>query len=288
MSAAPLESRVVVSDVELAVFEWPGDEPAVFFCHATGFHARIWNQVIANLPGRRCVAFDARGHGQSSKPAPPYPWRRFGEDVAALTESLGLAGVVGVGHSLGGHAVTLGAALNPDAFAALLLFDPVIRANDRYSGPWKKIEFVAKRRNQWTSAGEMFERFKHRPPFDAWDRRVLRDYCEHALAVSAHSDGETFVLACSPDTEVSVYQNSTALESNIYSEVASIQVPVYVVRSGRYRDSENMMGSSPTAPNLAATFAHARDICFPEFSHLMPMESPQSTAKIISDALALL
>ena len=86
--------------------------------------------------GRRCIAFDARGHGRSSKPSPPYAWRDFGADAAALAESLQLEGAVGVGHSLGGHAITLAAALCPGAFAGLVLLDPVIRPKDRYTGPW--------------------------------------------------------------------------------------------------------------------------------------------------------
>jgi lipase len=111
MSRLPVESRVSVNSNELSVWEWPGKEPAIFFCHATGFHARIWDQVIGRLPERRCIAFDAREHGRSSKPAPPYNWRNFGADVAALAHLLALDRAIGVGHSTGGHAVTLGSTL---------------------------------------------------------------------------------------------------------------------------------------------------------------------------------
>src|SRR5215216_1345039 len=111
MAATPVRSQVAVNGVELALFEWPGAGPPLLFAHAAGFHARCWDQVIGRLPGRHCYAVDLRGHGRSSKPPPPYDWRRFGEDVAALARALGLAGALGVGHSTGGHAVTLAAAL---------------------------------------------------------------------------------------------------------------------------------------------------------------------------------
>ncbi|HEX5229300.1 MAG TPA: alpha/beta hydrolase, partial [Bryobacteraceae bacterium] len=127
MPRTPVESRVSVNGVEIAVWEWAGADPPVLLCHATGFHGRIWDEIVARLAGRRCIAFDARGHGRSSKPAPPYHWRNFGADVAALADELGLCGAVGVGHSQGGHAVTLASALRPDAFGALVLLDPVIR-----------------------------------------------------------------------------------------------------------------------------------------------------------------
>jgi lipase len=284
MARTPAESQLWVNGVQIALWEWPGDGPPVFFCHATGFHARIWDQVIAHLPDRHCLAFDARGHGRSSKPAPPYAWRSFGADVAALAESLQLSGAVGVGHSMGGHSVTLGAALQPAAFSSLVLFDPVIRAKDQYVGPWKKTDFVAKRRNQWASAQEMFERFENRPPFDSWDRQVLRAYCEYGL--TPHGDG--YVLACPPAIEASIYDGSTDIESNIHPEIATIQIPAHVIRAGLYRARAGFMGSSPTTPDLAASFARGTDTCLAGHSHFIPMESPELAAKLIADALSLL
>jgi lipase len=284
MTRAPRESRVCLRGIEIAAWEWPGEEPPVLLCHATGFHARIWDQVIAHLADRRCVAFDARGHGRSNKPAPPYAWREFGADVAVLAEFLRLTGAVGVGHSMGGHSATLAAALVPGAFSALLLLDPVIRAKDQYFGPWGKTAFVAKRRNQWASGQEMFERFENRPPFATWDRGVLRDYCEFALV----PDGDGFVLACPPAVEASIYENSTAVETNIHTEIQTIRIPVQVVRSGLYPDTANVMGTSPTMPDLAASFARGSDTYLAEHSHFIPMEAPELTAKLISDTFALL
>ena len=185
---------------------------------------------------------------------------------------------------MGGHSVTLGAALQPTAFSALVLFDPVIRAKDEYRGPWKKTAFVAKRRNRWASVQEMFERFENRPPFDSWDRQVLRDYCEYGLMPA----GQGFVLACPPEIEASIYDGSTAVESNIHPEIATIQIPVHVVRSGRYSGQADVMRMSPTAPDLAASFARGRDVLLTEHSHFIPMESPELAAKLIIDTLTLL
>jgi pimeloyl-ACP methyl ester carboxylesterase len=284
MIRVPVQSRVEVNGVEIAVWAWPGAGRPVLFCHAAGFHARAWDQVIAHLPGLHCYAFDARGHGMSSKLPPPYPWRNFGGDAAAIAELLGLKDALGVGHSLGGHAITLATALRPGAFAGLLLIDPVIRPKDQYTGPWSKAAFVAKRRNRWESREAMFESFKDRAPFNAWDRAVLRDYCEFGLL----PDGEDFVLACPPAVEAAIYEASPAVESNIYPEIAAIQVPVHVVRAGRYRDPANVMGMSPTAPDLASHFVRGRDTCLADYSHFIPMEAPELTAKLVLDALALL
>ena len=114
--------------VDLAVWDWPGPGRAIFFAHATGFHARCWDELIRALPGHRAIAVDLRGHGRSAKPEPPYGWREFGEDVAEVARLLDVRDAVGVGHSMGGHSIALAAALRPEAFSSLLLVDPTIFA----------------------------------------------------------------------------------------------------------------------------------------------------------------
>jgi lipase len=278
----PIASRVSINGVEIALWEWPGADPPILFCHATGFHARCWDQVIAHLPGRHCFALDIRGHGRSSKLLPPYQWRNFGQDVAELGAVLGLSGAIGVGHSMGGHAVALAAALRPSMFSSLVLIDPVIRSRGAYVGPWREAHFVAKRRNRWTSPQEMFDRFQNRPPFATWDQAVLRDYCEYGLL----PDGEDFVLACPPVIEASIYENSPAPASDIYSEIDTIRIPVRVIRAGKIVDPSDVMGRSPTPPELASSFAQGTDICVAEYSHFIPMEAPEFTAKLIAESMA--
>src|SRR5260370_28049355 len=190
-----------------------------------GVHWGCGGKVSAYLGGSDGYALDFRGHGQSTKLPPPYPWRNFGQDLAEVAASLDLSLAIGVGHSMGGYSVTLAAALRPAAFSALVLIDPVIRSRGTYTARWAEAQFAAKRRNQWSSPQEMFERFKDRPPFLDWDRLVLRDYCEYGLL----AEGDHFVLACPPQVEAAIYENSSAPESDIYSEIETIRIPVQVV-----------------------------------------------------------
>jgi len=277
----PAQHRISVNGVDLAMWEWLGEGQPILFCHGTGLHARCWDRVIAHLAGHHCLALDLRGHGRSDKPGSPYYWRSFGQDVAAAAASLGLSGAIGVGHSMGGHAVTLAAALRPRAFSALLLLDPVIRSQDAYVGPWKGADFVAKRRNRWSSPGEMFDRFENRPPFDSWDRAVLRDYCEYGLL----PDGDGFVLACAPAVEAEIYENGPLPNADIYGEIAAIQIPVHVARAGKRFEPGDFMRASPTTPDLASKFAYGTDLVVPENSHFIPMEAPPLIARLIADIL---
>jgi len=274
----PNETRVRVNDIELCLFEWEGEGPPIFLAHATGFHARCWDQVVAHLPGRHCFALDMRGHGRSEKPVPPYSWLNFGKDVAEVVKLLGLQDAVGVGHSKGGHAVTYAAAHVPEAFGSLLLVDPVIMPREAYKDLQPGEHFAARRRNEWASPDEMYERFKDRPPFRGWEPAVLRDYCDYGLLTAP--SGEGYVLACPPEIEAATYAGS--LGSDIYDEIAAVDIPVRVLRT-RARQSSILsdMSGSPTAPDLASHFAQGEDVPLPEHSHFIPMEAPHLVASHI-------
>lgn len=279
----PIGFQAHVNGVGLQVWEWPGDGPTVFFAHATGFHGRCWDRVIERLPGVHAYAVDMRGHGRSEKPEPPYPWVNFGRDVAALGRHLGLDGALGVGHSKGGHAVTFAASLEPGLFAKLLLVDPVI--GPRMTHPPRMGDgdhFAARRRNEWASADEMFERFSGRPPFSNWDPAVLRDYCEYGLL--PNPAGEGFVLACPPRIEAATYAGAYTID--IYPAIESLTIPVRVLRARARTEGGPMdMSSSPTAPDLASHFEHGEDVYLPEYSHFIPMEDPGLVARHVLELL---
>jgi len=288
----PNESRIHVNGIGLALYEWPASAadtpgeapPTAFFAHATGFHARCWDRVVEQLPGVRCLAIDMRGHGRSDKPAPPYPWRNFADDVAATARHLGLRDAVAVGHSKGGYAVTLAAALAPGTFGKLLLIDPVILSPEAYASGAERQPPAVRRRNRWTSAEEMFERFSGRPPFDTWDADVLHDYCNFGLLPAA--DGDGFVLACPPEIEAATYAGA-GLGGEIYEAIAALQIPVHVLRARGPAASarEGDMRGSPTAPDLASRFAAGEDHYLPQYSHFLPMEDPAFVAARVREML---
>ncbi len=280
----PAERRISVNDVDLCIFEWPGDGPPLLFAHATGFHARCWDEVIRRLPGRRAISIDMRGHGRSEKPADAdYDWRHFGDDVTALVRALDLARIVAVGHSMGGHSVTYAAGREPERFSALLLVDPVIRTREGYREAAiaqtredvSNSSFVARRRNEWASVDEMVDRFAGRVPFSRWDPQVLRDYCRHGLLPAP--GGEGFVLACPPAVEAAIYAH--AGRTDVYDVIPRIQVPVRVLRAPPAAPGAAAFSGSPTAPDLAAHFAHGEDLPLPDATHYIPMESPALVAR---------
>lgn len=196
----------------------------------------------------------------------------MGEDLTDLIDRLGLQDAIGVGHSMGGHALTVACAQRPGVFSRLLLLDPVILPESDYRGAAEPLDFVLRRKNAFASAGEMFARFQGRLPFSTWDPAVLRDYCDYGLTGTA--------LACPPEVEASVYAHSAAPDANIYPDIDLVTVPVHIVRSREPYEYGKFEGS-PCWPGLAGRFRQGSDEYRSDVSHFIPMEAPGLTAELI-------
>ena len=282
-SEEPDERRLERDGVSLTYFEWPGDGRPLLLVHAAGFHARVWDAVCRRLPGRRIIALDLRGHGRSDKIGIPGSWDLFGEDIAHLVRTLDLRDAIGVGHSMGGRCVTMGADLVPDAFAGLLLVETIMpltrpRRPRQNGGP---ADYVRKRRNEWASPEEMLERFMDRAPYSAWDPEVLADFIRWGLL--PNPDGEGYVLACPPDVEAGVYATNTT-GPVMRPIMAGLDLPVIVVRARQLKPGQPRVAfaTSSTPPQLASLFPDAEDVVLPERSHFVPMEDPGIVADYVA------
>ena len=296
---APIEASVSVNGVSLTYFEWGrgAEGDPLLLVHATGFHARCWDQVVGALRKhggrRRIIAIDQRGHGRSDK-VDAIRWHEFGRDVAEVVRRLDLRGVVGIGHSAGGHAMVEAAALEPARFRRLVLVDPTILAPEHYAprgseadGAWITVAGTthpaAKRRRHFGSIDEMIERLRDRPSFASFTPAALRDYCTWGLVPCADPPG--FELACSPEMEGAVYAGALGNPA-IHDHVRSLALPVTLLRAMEPRTPADLADFrySPTWPALAACFRDARDVQRPDRTHFMPMEDPALVAAVVSGA----
>jgi len=291
VSHQPKLHHIPVGGLSLAAFEWRaalrGAAPTLWMVHATGFHGRVWDQVIHHLPGRHVIAVEQRGHGRSGGTGFD-SWADFGRDQAAMAAALDLQGAVGVGHSMGAHALVQAAAFAPERFRQLVLIDPVIRAPADYHQPLPPpgtLHPSAQRKNRFASAQEMFERFADRPPYSVFDTQALQDYCQHGLKPA--DDGQGFQLACAPGFEGRVYPTALA-NAGIYASIRALQIPVLVVRA-RPQDPSikpwDALGT-PTWPLLAQEFHFGRDLQLLDKTHMLPMEDPGLVAGLIAEAMA--
>ncbi len=98
----------------------------VVFVHGLGGSLEVWRAQLAHLrPGRRAIAFDLHGMGQSDPSADGvYTVASFADDIRSVADSLGLDRFILVGHSLGGVVVADYAGRYPNKVAGLLFDDP--------------------------------------------------------------------------------------------------------------------------------------------------------------------
>lgn len=92
----------------------PDGSPLVLL-NSAGCDLRMWDPHVPALGGDfRLVRADARGHGGSDAPPPPYTLERLGADVVALLDALEIEHAHLVGASLGGLVALWIAVQHPD------------------------------------------------------------------------------------------------------------------------------------------------------------------------------
>ena len=286
INSKPEEIYLSVNDIKICCFRWGNPNGrALLLVHATGFHARCWDQVIANLPSEwNIVSVDMRGHGRSDKQG-PYKWSQFGSDLNEVISKLDIKKAIGVGHSMGGYCVTEVAYLSPEVVSDLVLVDPVIRPPEAYDSDAGELlgsvedHPIARRRGQFESWVEMYDRYKQRSPYNLWRRQVFEDYCRHGVVPAREGSG--FELACPGPVEASIYMGNNG--SSIHEFIPNISQNTKILRAPPRKtdNSEVDFTASPTWPDLVKSFPNAEELYLDHLTHFIPMQEPEFVAKII-------
>ena len=88
--------------VNLAVRDFGGSGRDLLLLHGLASTSHIFDLVAPRLTrGFRVVAYDQRGHGESSKPSSKYGFAHMTADAVAVIRELGLRRPIVLGHSWG-------------------------------------------------------------------------------------------------------------------------------------------------------------------------------------------
>jgi non-heme chloroperoxidase len=94
----------------------------VLLLHGYGDSWFSWSRVLPGLtPGRRAIALDLRGHGDSDRPAQGYAVRELAEDVVGFMAARHIARAAVVGHSMGSFVAQQVALAAPRRVSRLVL-----------------------------------------------------------------------------------------------------------------------------------------------------------------------
>jgi 2-succinyl-6-hydroxy-2,4-cyclohexadiene-1-carboxylate synthase len=112
-----------------------GNGPPLVLLHGFTGSAASWSPVSRDLANvHRVIAIDLIGHGGSSAPVDPsrYAFEQALDDLAEVTDRLGIARASWLGYSLGGR-LALGMALDyPDRVSSLMLVSATAGIHDEH------------------------------------------------------------------------------------------------------------------------------------------------------------
>jgi pimeloyl-ACP methyl ester carboxylesterase len=167
LSAAVKPGAIEADGVRIAYREWPGAEPGLLLLHGGSAHARWWDLVAPLVAGRRVVAMDVSGHGDTSA-RENYGLTQWVSEVAAVVEALFEVPPLLVGHSLGGGIALAGSAVLGRRVLATVSIDSVFaRAQDTPRLPIRPVRFTPTR-------DELMQRFRLIP-----ENGVTPDWVRH-------------------------------------------------------------------------------------------------------------
>jgi pimeloyl-ACP methyl ester carboxylesterase len=265
--AMPEPTMVASLGVELAVYDFGGDGPALLFVHANGFCAAVWAPVISRLADHRCVAVDLRAHGRSRPHDGDPSWDRHGDDLLAVTDALGLQRAAGVGHSMGGAALMLAEQTRPGTFSSLWVWEPIVFPPVELPPEGNSLaDGALRRRAEFPS---------EQAAFDELAPLALSAYVRHGFR---QRTGGVVELRCPPGDESELYRQGP--RHRAWEHLEEVRCPVTVLRS-----EPTGGGADLIAPLIADRIPGSTLEDHPELGHFGPLADFDTVAASIREHL---
>lgn len=270
-----------ICDVEMRYLEYEGEGPAVLLLHATGFTPWLWHPIARELAGRyRVIApfFCEQRTGDPERGG--IRWMLLAEDLARFIREINAGRPILVGHSIGAAVASLAEAAFGPLAERMMLIEPIFLPEEFYSMDQPAVRQhpmaskAIRRGNFWRNAAEAKSYFLSRELFQSWDDEMLDLYIAHALVTEDHG----LKLACSPRQEAALFMGDT--RDNPWPLLKEIHCPVLVVEGGR-SELKFLLDSG----KAAQSFPMGSYLCVENAGHLIPMENPPETRRIIREFL---
>ena len=251
----------------LAVWDWPGGEPATLLLHGVGNYGRYWDAFADAVAGRlRLTAPDARGHGDSARPDDGYAAADFVADALAVLDAYGVERALVVGHSMGGYHATMLAAAHPRRLHGLVIVD---------AGPEALPEGAARARRL---SLERPASFADRGEAEAYVRRTSPGYSdrvyEDRLRWLFRDEDGRLVWRSSQHALRRIFAGSPD-RSGSWERASGIAVPTLVVRGTR-----SPVLAADVAQRLIGTIAGAGLVEL-DAGHNVPLDRPAELADAV-------
>jgi len=258
-------------DVRLAYMDIPPAGTAngrtVVLFHGMNFGGFYFSGPIEVLrkEGFRVVVPDQIGFGRSSKPIIPYNFHDMALNTRRLLQSLGVARVSIVGHSMGGMLAARFAASFPDITERAVIYDPIGLTDPRYERPWRsadeayKATMAQSNDQRWQGFYANIRRYFPSP--GAW-KPEYEQYVRILYAPTLSGDWPRLAMVRS------IYQQITYLDPVVY-DWAKIKVKTLVI--GGEKDGQDF---PKLAKHIADSIPGAELVILPNLGHVPHLEAP--------------
>lgn len=266
-----------IGDATLQYLLYEGGEPSIVMLHATGFFPWIWNPIARKLAGtHRVVAPYFCDHREFDPEKGGLDWMLLAEDLNQFCSRLNINAPILVGHSMGATVATFAESAFHLGAAGMFLIEPIFFPEQYYRAEaavadnplaWKSL----RRRNHWDTVAEVKAYLKTKPLFAKWQEDFLDLYIEHGIVQKNTSGLE---LACPPPREAALFMGGMSRDP--WPHLPQVECPVLIIEGGesgnrRYIDLEA----------ARSVFPNARRRLIPGAGHLVPMEQPDETLRLL-------
>jgi len=273
LAASGLAERHETVDGHRLRYVRAGSGPAVVLVHGFGSSLYTWKDVIPALALRHdMVALDLPGFGQSDQP-PDLSFADFPRAVLGLMDRLGIEKAALVGNSMGGAAVALVAAEQPQRVAALVLVDAAgfnLGASERPG-----MVSVA-----MSPAGSLLA---HLPGKRLVVEASLRQVFHDGSRVTPERVSEYLAAAARPGTVPAIRSLGASLRdrATLVAEVLPrIQAPTLVLWGG-----DDRWIPLAHADLFVAAIPGSRRVVIPACGHVPQEEKPEEVARLLLEFL---
>jgi len=140
------EKRILVEGNEVAYFD-EGKGSTIVFIHGFPFDKRMWEQQLAIFRNHfRVIAYDVRGHGNTSANSNEFSIPQFTRDLGAFLNQLEIEKIIICGLSMGGYIALHAIESFPNKINGLILSDTQCAA-DTEEARAKRIKAIELIRN---------------------------------------------------------------------------------------------------------------------------------------------
>ena len=271
-----------VGGAQLPYLYYAGETPQILFAHATGFLPWLWHPIIEKLtPHPEAWAPYICNYRDCDPDSGGLSWDIIARDLISFCSSQNISDNLAVGHSMGATVLTIASALFGLQPRGMILIEPIFLPEDFYAMDIKLKDHPLaaqsiKRKNSWKDENAALEYLKSKSLFAGWDEQMLHFYLKYGMEKQAQGG---LKLTCAPRNEAALFMGGKS--TNPWPLLKKLTCPVLVLEGEKSSNKEFI-----DLHRAVSLLADGRYKSVPNAGHLIPMQKPKETAKIIKEFLA--